>query len=140
MLKRMAFARQMQKNAELFQGVGAYYRKHANPKAAFLAQKVITQGAKVRLYAIRALVLLRFWMLLRAYAWPVLGRGSATDRKFWLLRFLPAYQVLEDKGLELTRLAEPHEYDALLKKTSRGPSKREQRVRQSNPGTAIEDG
>jgi hypothetical protein len=57
-------------------------------------------------------------MLLRAYAWPVLGRDSSTDRKFWLLRFIPAYQALEEKGLELAQLTEPRLYEPLRRKTS----------------------
>lgn len=136
LLKKMVYASQIQNNAELFQGLGAYHRKHLDPVIASLAQKVITQGAKVRLYALRALMVLRFWMSLKAYAWPVLGRGSSADRRFWLLRFLPAYKALEGKTLELARLAEPHDYPALLQKTSRGVAERERKVRRNDPSAS----
>jgi hypothetical protein len=118
MLQKMAFARKLQKNAALFQGVGAYYRKDTNPKIRLAAKIVIRQGAKVRFYAIRAVVVLRLWVCLRGYAWPLLARDNSMDRKFWQLRFMPAYQALEEKSLELTQLAEPHLYEPLRRKTS----------------------
>jgi hypothetical protein len=132
MLKKMAFARKLQKNAALFQGVGAYYRKDTNPKIRLVAQVVIRRGAKVRLYAIRALAVLRLWVCLRGYAWPLLARDNSMDRKFWVLRFIPAYQALEEKSLALVQLTEPHLYEPLRRKTSQwrgdepetdGPSK-----------------
>jgi hypothetical protein len=67
----------------------------------------------------RAVAVLYIWILLRIYAWPLLGGDSPIDSKFWASRFLPAYQALEDKILELTRLVEPQSYEQLLVKTSR---------------------
>jgi hypothetical protein len=115
----MAFARKLQKNAALFQRGGAYHRNDKDRKISLAGLAVINQGATVRLYAGRAVAVLYIWILLRIYAWPLLGGDSPIDGRFWVSRFLPAYQTLEDKILELTRLVEPQNYQQLLVKTSR---------------------
>ncbi len=107
------YFRKMGNNAAVLQKLGYGSFRSQDDQQRAIARELINAGVPVRIYAVTAVLVLRFWQTFRLHQ-LMLSAPSLADLKDLVAELLCSYDHLKKVASAMTMLKEPNAHDELL--------------------------
>jgi hypothetical protein len=112
-LSASEYFRKMGNNAAVLQKIGYRTLGSRDDQQRAIARELIDAGVPVRIYAVTAVLVLRFWQTFRIHR-LMLSAPSLADLKDLVAELLCSYDHLKEVASAMTMLKEPNAHDELL--------------------------